>query len=99
MHTTCTNDFNVLYLVSCSNITQNVQKALCYKPEVGGFETRLGELIVLNLPNPPGRTKPFGSIQLLTDMNTSSRKIIFLGSRARPVLMAENLTAVCEPIV
>jgi hypothetical protein len=32
-------------------------------------------------------------------MSTRSRKIMFLGSRARPVRRAENLTAICEPIV
>jgi hypothetical protein len=40
-----------------------------------------------------------GFTQLLTEMSTRSRKIMFLGSRARPVLRADNLTAVCEPIV
>jgi hypothetical protein len=31
--------------------------------------------------------------------SVSNRKIMFLGSRARPVRKADNLTAVCEPIV
>jgi hypothetical protein len=33
-----------------------VVKALCYKPEGRGFDTRWGEF--LNLPNPSGRTSP-----------------------------------------
>jgi hypothetical protein len=32
--------------------------ALCNKPEVRGFDTRRGEF--LNLPNPSGRTRPWG---------------------------------------
>jgi hypothetical protein len=39
-----------------------VVKALCYKPEGRGFETLWGEF--LNLPNPSGRTKPWGSLSL-----------------------------------
>jgi hypothetical protein len=40
-----------------------------------------------------------GFTQLLTEMSIRSRKIMFLGRRARPVLRADNLTAICEPIV
>jgi hypothetical protein len=32
-----------------------------------------------------------GSTQPLTEMSTRNRKIIFLGSRARPVGMADNI--------
>jgi hypothetical protein len=39
------------------------------------------------------------STQLLTEMSTRSRKLMFLGSKARPVRRADNLTAICEPIV
>jgi hypothetical protein len=39
-----------------------VVKALCYKPEGRGFDTRLGEF--LNLPNPSGRTMPWGLLSL-----------------------------------
>jgi hypothetical protein len=37
-----------------------VLKALCYKSDGRGFETRRGECIFLNLPNPSGRTRPWG---------------------------------------
>jgi hypothetical protein len=37
-----------------------VVKALGYKPEGRGFETRWGE--ILNLPNPSGHTRPWGSL-------------------------------------
>jgi hypothetical protein len=33
------------------------------------------------------------------EMSTRSRKIMFLGSRERPVRRADNLAATCEPIV
>jgi hypothetical protein len=37
--------------------------------------------------------------QPLTEMSTSSRKVIFLGSKVRQVRVADNLTAIYEPIV
>jgi hypothetical protein len=40
-----------------------------------------------------------GFTQPLTEMSTRSRKIMFLGSRARSVRRADNPTAACEPIV
>jgi hypothetical protein len=40
-----------------------------------------------------------GFTQPLTEMSIRSRKILFLGSRARAVRKANNLTAICEPIV
>jgi hypothetical protein len=39
-----------------------VVKALCYKPEGLGFETRWGEC--LNLPNPSSRSRPWGLLSL-----------------------------------
>jgi hypothetical protein len=39
-----------------------VVKALHYKQEGRGFDTRLGDL--LNLPNPSGRTRPWGLLSL-----------------------------------
>jgi hypothetical protein len=39
-----------------------VVKALCYKPEGRGFETRCGEFF--NLPNLSGRTRPWGLLSL-----------------------------------
>jgi hypothetical protein len=35
----------------------------------------------------------------LTEMSTRSRKIMLLESRARQVHSADNITAICEPIV
>jgi hypothetical protein len=37
--------------------------------------------------------------QPLKEMNTRNRKIMFLGSRARPVHMADNPATIYEPIV
>jgi hypothetical protein len=39
-----------------------VVKALCYKPEGHGFDSRWGEF--LNLPNPSVRTRPWGLLSL-----------------------------------
>jgi hypothetical protein len=50
-------------------------------------------------------TEPFranwalGLTQPLTEMSIGRWKIIFLGSRARPVRRADNLAAICEPII
>jgi hypothetical protein len=71
--------------------------ALYYKPESRGFDTRRGNF--LNLLNPFGRTRP-GVTQPLIEMSTRNIKIImFLGSKVRPMRRADNLTAICEPIV
>jgi hypothetical protein len=51
-----------------------------------------------NFANRSGRTRPW-SYQPLTEMSNRSRDLMFLGSRARPVRKADNLTAICEPIV
>jgi hypothetical protein len=40
-------------------------KALCYKPEGRGCETRLIELFFFNLPNSFGRSSPWGLVSLL----------------------------------
>jgi hypothetical protein len=39
-----------------------VVKVLDYNPEGRGFETRWGD--ILNLPNPSGRTRPWGLLNL-----------------------------------
>jgi hypothetical protein len=39
-----------------------VVEALCYKPEGHGFDTRRGDFF--NLPNPSGRTRPWGLLGL-----------------------------------
>jgi hypothetical protein len=40
-----------------------------------------------------------GYIQPLTEMSTTSRKTMILESRGCPVLKADNLAAIYEPIV
>jgi hypothetical protein len=62
------------------------------------FDSRRGDF--LNLPNPSGRAKTLGFSQLVTEMSSRSIKIImFLGSKVRRVRRADNITAICEPIV
>jgi hypothetical protein len=57
------NVYNTLHTIwmmgACGSV---VVKALCYKPEGHGFETRWGEF--LNVPNPSGRIRPRGSLSL-----------------------------------
>jgi hypothetical protein len=74
-----------------------VLKMLGYNPEGRGFETRWGE--ILNLPNPSGRSRPWGLLSLWQKWVLERLKQMFLGSRARLVCGAENLTAIYEPIV
>jgi hypothetical protein len=72
-----------------------VVKALCYKPEGRGFETRWGEWIFSNYLI----LLALGFTQSLTEMSTRSRNIMFLGSRTWSVRRADNCTIICEPIV
>jgi hypothetical protein len=75
-----------------------VAKSLCHKPESCAFETRWGKCIFsvyLILPVALGPELYSAS----TEMSTRSRKIMFLGSKGRPVSRADNITAICEPIV
>jgi hypothetical protein len=48
-----------------------------------------------NLPNPSSRTMALRSTQPLTEMSTRNLS----GGKGRPVRKADNLTAICEPIV
>jgi hypothetical protein len=65
--TTKFNIFHTLHAVlvrgyalhTCGRV---VVKALCYKPEGRGFDTRRGQF--LNLSNPSGRTRPWDLLSL-----------------------------------
>jgi hypothetical protein len=48
-----------------------------------------------NLSNPSSLTMTLGSTEPLTEMSTRN----ISGGKSRPVLKADNLTAICEPIV
>jgi hypothetical protein len=50
-----------------------------------------------NLPNPSSRNLALGSTQPLTEMSTRNTRIP--GGKGRPARKADNLTAICEPIV
>jgi hypothetical protein len=43
--------------------------------------------------------KALGCTHPLTEISITNRKIMFLGSRARPVRKVDNLTAICDTIV
>jgi hypothetical protein len=77
----------------CSRV---VVKELCYKPHDRGFETRQREYfsiyLILSAALGPG-------VYSASNRNEYQRQTIFLGSRERPVRMADSLTAICEPIV
>jgi hypothetical protein len=49
----------------------------------------------LPLPNPSSRNMALGSIQPLTEMSTKN----IPWGKNRPARKADNLTAICEPIV
>jgi hypothetical protein len=51
--------------------------------------------IFFDLPNPSSRTMALESTQPLTEMNTRNVP----GGKGRPTRKADNLTAICEPIV
>jgi hypothetical protein len=65
-------------------------EALCYKPEGRDFDSRF-----FNLPNPSSRTMALESTQPLIEM--SARNLP--GGKGRPARKADNLTAICNPIV
>jgi hypothetical protein len=49
----------------------------------------------INLPNLSSRTMPLGSTQLVIEMSTRNLP----WGKERPARKADNLTAICEPIV
>jgi hypothetical protein len=53
------------------------------------------EVYFFNFPNPCSRTMALGSIQPLTEMNTRNLP----GGKEQAARKADNLTAICEPIV
>jgi hypothetical protein len=53
------------------------------------------EVDFFNLPKPSSRTMALGSTQPLTEMSTRNLP----GGEGRPARKADNLTAICEPIV
>jgi hypothetical protein len=75
-----------------------VVEAVCYKPEGRGFETPKGKMIFSSDLIFPAALGP-GIYSAVTEMSTRSRKIMFLGIRARLVRKADSLTAICEPCV
>jgi hypothetical protein len=58
------NKFYYYYLIELQMgaLSSVVGKALCYKPEGCGFDTRWSEF--LNLPNPSSHTRPWGLLSL-----------------------------------
>jgi hypothetical protein len=53
------------------------------------------EVDFFNLPNPSSRTMALGLTQPLTELSTRNLP----GGKKRPACRADNLAAICEPIV
>jgi hypothetical protein len=53
------------------------------------------EVEFFNLPNPSSRTMALGSTQSLTEISIRNLP----GGKGRPARKADNITAICEPIV
>jgi hypothetical protein len=69
-------------------------EALCCKPE--GSPVRVpDEVDFFNLPNSFSRTMTLGSTQPLSEISTRNLP----GGKNRPAYRADNLAAICEPIV
>jgi hypothetical protein len=71
---------------SCSRHYTTSQKVADSSPD---------EAFFFNWPNPSSRTMALGSTQPLTEMSTRNLP----GGKGRPARKADNLTAICEPIV
>jgi hypothetical protein len=54
-----------------------------------------GVIGFFNRPNPSSCTMALGSTQPLTEMSTRNLP----GGKGRPARKADNLTAICEPII
>jgi hypothetical protein len=68
---------------------------VCYKPAGCGCDSRWGYSIILVDINPSSRTMALGLTQPLTEMSTRN----IPGGNGRPARKADNLTAICEPII
>jgi hypothetical protein len=76
--------------------SSEVVEALCYKSEGRGFETKYSQFFSINLflpaALPPG-------VHSTSNRNEYQKQKMSLGSKVRPVLRADNLTAICQSII
>jgi hypothetical protein len=80
--------------LSHSEVACWLVEALCYKTVGRWFDSRRVHWI-FNWPNPSSRTMALGLTKPVTEMSTRN----IPGNKERPALKADNLTAICEPIV
>jgi hypothetical protein len=59
------------------------------------FRFPMRSLGFFNSPNPSSRTIALGSTQSVTEMSTRNLP----GGKGRPARKADNLTAICKPII
>jgi hypothetical protein len=92
-HNTYTRKYFAVPTCCWRHAAAHLVEAPRHKPEGSGFESRrvhfLNDLILLAPPQPWGR------------LSFSQKWVpgIILGGKRRPVRKADNLTAICEPIV
>jgi hypothetical protein len=69
--------------------------------QVGRSRVRfpMRSLDIFSLPNPPSRSMDLESTQPLTEMSTRNLPREGEGGKGRPACKADNLAAICEPIV
>jgi hypothetical protein len=68
---------------------------MCRNPEGRGFDSRLGVFGIFNGPNFSSRTMVLELTQPLIEISTRNLP----EDKAQPASKAENLYAICEPIV
>jgi hypothetical protein len=97
--------YNIIYAMLLSQLMElqivqyNVWSCqLCCSGSQSAINKQSTNYFFFNVPNPSGRTRPWGSLSSVTDMSNRSMQIIFLRSKARPVRRADKLAAICEPI-
>jgi hypothetical protein len=68
----------ILYTLVCTvcNVYVVVM-ALCHKPEGRGLESRWSKWIFLNLPNPSGRTRSWGSLSVFQEWVPETEKCLW----------------------
>jgi hypothetical protein len=84
---------------NCAARGSVVVKALCYKPEGRGFDTRWGDFFKIYLILPAALGPRVYSASNRNECQKQKNKIMFLGSKVRLVGKADNFSAISEPIV
>jgi hypothetical protein len=87
------NTYIILLLGARGSVVRSSFRHYATSPKVAGSSP--DDVDFFNVPNPSSRTMSLGSTQPLTEMTTRNLP----GGKGRPARKADNLTAICEPIV